>query len=135
MLRGGFRCGWLCGGRGFGGWRGGGSVCGRFFARCAHVTNRRADGDHVAWPGQQIQHRAFDRRFDLNGGLVGFDLGDHVAFFDRLADLNRPVDQCPFGHVEAQLGHDNRFSHYTSSFTASIIFCGLGSAAISRSRE
>jgi len=105
------------------------------FAFLPHIADRRADGHHVTSFGQQLEHRAARLRLDLDGGLVSLDLGDHVAFVDRIAHRDLPGDQGAFGHIEAQLGHGELFGHHTTSLTAATIFCASGSAINSISRE
>ena len=72
----------------------GGALRGRWRRRCAAAPLRLALGDerrdrrvdlHLlgAVLDQQLRHRAFIDRFHLHGRLVGLDLGDDVAGFDR----------------------------------------------------
>ncbi len=105
------------------------------FALSADVGDRGANRQHGARFGQELQNRAADLRFDLDGRFVGFDFRNHVTLADRVTDLLRPVDQRALGHVEAELGHNHLLSHYTNSLTAATTFSALGSAISSISRE
>jgi hypothetical protein len=49
-------------------------------AACAAVT-------------QELEHRACNSGFDLEGRLIGFDVCDHGLWFDLVAFFDSPFDQ------------------------------------------
>ena len=120
---------------GRGGCRSGTAVGGSRFALRADVADDRADPQRLPRLTDQLDDRAASRCRNFNRRLIGFDFGDHVAFFDLLADLFRPVEQDAFFHIRTEVRHLDFLSHYPStSFTASTTFCELGSAINSISR-
>jgi hypothetical protein len=65
------------------------------------------DGCAALAGGADAAERAFVDRLDFHGGFVGFDLGDHVAGFDRVA-----LFLVPFGKVALlHRGREGRHQH------------------------
>jgi len=53
-------------------------------------------------------------RFHLHGGFVGLDVGQDVAFLDRVSDLDQPLSDHPGFHRGAELRH-RHFDWHVSS--------------------
>ena len=55
-------------------------------------------------------------RLNLHGGLIGLDLGDHIARAHRIALFLQPARQLALGHGRGQRGHQDFGAHqaYTS---------------------
>ncbi len=86
----------------------GSSVGGRSFRTIAtQDRDRSTDGHDRALLGDDLGQGTAAKRFNLDGYLVGFDLGDRLALFDLIAHLFEPADNGSFRHVEAHLGHGN----------------------------
>ena len=74
--------------------------------------DRRVDGDVVGTFGDEnLAERALVDRLDLHGGLVGLDLGDDVAGFDRVALLLVPLGEVALLHRGRQRGHQHFDRH------------------------
>ncbi len=59
---------------------------------------------HGAGFAVQGNDLAADRGGDLDGGLVGHDIGDDLVLGDRIADLDVPADQFGLGGAFAHVG-------------------------------
>ena len=74
--------------------------------------DRRVDRNIIgAFRHQDLAERAFVDRLDFHGGLVGFDLGDHVAGFNGVAFLLQPFGEVALLHRRRQSGHQDRGWH------------------------
>jgi hypothetical protein len=60
-----------------------------------------------AFRHQQGLDSPFVDGFHLHGGLIGLDLGDHVAGFHRVADLHVPFRECALLHGRRERGHQD----------------------------
>ena len=70
--------------------------------------DRRIDRDVVgAFRHQNLAERAFVDRLHFHGGLVGLDLGDHVAGLDGVAFLLEPLGEVALLHRGRQRGHED----------------------------
>ena len=81
------------------------------FARLADGTEGGADGDLRTGRRENLQKRAGEERFEFHRGLVGLDLGEHVAGFDGVAFLFQPFDQRAHRHGVAEFGHIDDLGH------------------------
>ena len=78
----------------------------RILAFARDQRDRRADLHPVAAFGDQdLRDRALVDRLELHRRLVGLDLGEDVARFDRVAFLDQPFGQRPLLHRRGQSGH------------------------------
>jgi len=75
-----------------------------------HGTNRHLGPRCHADLGQH----AGAEGLDLDGRLVGLDLGYRLALFDGVAQRFQPIRDRALGHVKAHLGHRD-FSRHASS--------------------
>ena len=74
--------------------------------------DRRIDRDVVgAFRHQNPAERAFIDGLDLHGRFVGFDLGDDVAGFDRIALFLVPFGEVALLHGGRERGHQNLNRH------------------------
>ncbi len=74
--------------------------------------DRRVDRDVVgAFRHQDLAERALVDRLHLHGGLVGLDLGDDVAGFDRVALLLVPLGEVALLHRGRERGHQHFDRH------------------------
>ena len=74
--------------------------------------DRRIDRDVVgAFRHQDFAERAFVDGLDFHGRLVGLDLGDDVAGFDRVAFLLQPLGEVALLHRGRQRGHQHFDRH------------------------
>ena len=64
-----------------------------------------------AFGDQDVGHLAFIDGFDFHRRLVGFDLGDDVARFDLVADLDVPFGELSLFHRRRKGGHQNLRRH------------------------
>ena len=74
-----------------------------------------ADRDDVTLGGDDLTEDAGLEGLELNGGLVGLDLGDDVAALDGVAGGLEPAHEGAFGHVSAHLRHHHFESHVRAS--------------------
>src|SRR5436190_187398 len=90
---------------------------GRRLRRARRLTRRNEPGDglpdghHVTDLGADPGKDAFRLRLDLDHGLVGLDLQEHLAFRDALALLLSPGHELPGLLRHFERGHDNADSH------------------------
>ena len=68
------------------------------------LHQRAAHRHHGAGFAVQGDDLAADRSGDLDGGLVGHDVGDDLVFGDHVADLDVPADQFGLGGAFAHVG-------------------------------
>ena len=100
--------------RAVGGFRNGRRGIGRFAIGPDHA-DRRVDRDVVGpFLHQDGAERALVDGLHLHGGLVGLDLGQHVAGFDRVPDLLDPFAQLALLHRGRQSGHQYVGGHVSS---------------------
>ena len=67
-----------------------------------------ADGEHFADRAAERKHAARDRRRDFDRRLIGHDGGDDLILLDKIADLDRPLDDFGFRDTLADVGHLDR---------------------------
>jgi hypothetical protein len=65
-----------------------------------------ADGKSRAELGLERLDDTVLEDLDLDGALLGFDHGDHIAAMNRVAGLDQPFDELAGFHVGAEGGHD-----------------------------
>jgi hypothetical protein len=73
-----------------------------------HLVDRHIGG---AFGHEDLRQCAFVDRLDLHRGLVGLDLGDHIAGFDRVAFVLEPLGKVALFHRGRQRGHQNVDRH------------------------
>jgi hypothetical protein len=91
-------------------------------------ADQAADRRLAARGHQDLAQHAGAERLHLHVGLVGLDLGEHVADLDRVAFVLAPLDDGALLHRRRQLGqHDLGDAHrYRTCFTAATTFSGCG---------
>ena len=104
------------------------------FARRCHECNRRVYRHHRAHFYQVASQHTVKGRLNFNRSLIRLDLCQHTAFLDRFPFQDYPAHQRAFRHIEAQLGHGHRLSHYSTSLTARTTSATCGSAICSSVR-
>ena len=65
---------------------------------------RRADRHHVADFAREFDDDPRNRRFHLDGRLVGHHVGELLILLDRVADLDVPRDDLGLGNAFADIG-------------------------------
>ena len=77
------------------------------------ITRDQLVDRHVggAFRHHDLGEDAFVDRLDFHGGLVGLDLGDHVAGLDRVAFLLQPLGEVALFHGGRQGGHQDVDGH------------------------
>jgi len=70
-----------------------------------------ADGGFAALGDDDFGDGAGVKGFEFLGGLVGLDLGDHVAGFDGVSLLFEPARERAVGHGVRELGHGDFDGH------------------------
>ena len=88
----------------------------------------RADRHRLADLAAQRQHAPGHRRRDLDGGLVGHHVGQHLVFGDRVAGLDMPGDEFDLGDALAEVGHLDDVDRHDSiaRFSAAATRAGPG---------
>jgi hypothetical protein len=97
-----------------GGSHSGGGFRGRgfdFLAGFADGAEGRTDWELGAGGAENFEERAVEVTFQLHGGLVGLDLGEHVPSLDGVALFFEPFDQRAHRHGVAEFGHCSDISH------------------------
>ena len=118
---------WRCGGNG-GGLRrgcggrsrdrldrsGGGACC---FAVFDHDRDRRVNlHASRAFGDQKLANDPLVDGLEFHGGLVGFDLGQDLAGFHRVALFHQPFGQRAFFHRRRERGHENFCCHVSAPY-------------------
>ena len=110
-------------------WRGGGRVaagfgCGRGGRRALAFgkdREHRADRRRLAFLDPDLAHDAALVGFELHVGLVGLDLGKHLARRDPVARVLVPAQDGALLHRVAELRHGDLDRHVRTSDAVSII--------------
>ena len=69
------------------------------------------DGELGAGGTENFQERAVEVAFQLHGGFVGLDFGEHVAGLDDIAFFFEPFDQRAHRHGVAEFRHVDELGH------------------------
>ena len=88
---------------------------GDILARGGDDADRRIHGDILGAVGDEdFRQCAFVDRFDFHSRLIGLDLREHIAGFDRIAFFFEPFGELAFLHSRREGGHQNIGRHRKS---------------------